>query len=131
MTAPEESRDPLAARHKDVRPRREDLPRGLVARVTLVTVMIGVTLCFATYLLLRARTAVIRPSGRFPERALGAPRPMSRVEEEQFRVRYPRATLRDQQRAVLESYGWVDRARGVVHIPIARAMEMVAAEAAR
>lgn len=30
----------------------------------------------------------------------------------------------------LEGYAWVDRARGVVQIPIERAMELVAAEAA-
>ena len=31
------------------------------------------------------------------------------------------------QRRVLESYGWVDRQRGIVHIPIEQAMREVAA----
>jgi hypothetical protein len=30
------------------------------------------------------------------------------------------------ERAILHSYGWVDRSRGIVHIPIERAMEMIA-----
>jgi len=34
------------------------------------------------------------------------------------------------QRARLASYGWVDRAHGVVHVPIERAMELVLAEQA-
>jgi hypothetical protein len=131
MTGEAHTGDLNADRRPDVEPRQEEPPRGLIARVVLVTVMVGVTLCFSTYLLLRARTLGLRPSGLFPERDLGAPRAISGVEEEQFRVRYPRPTLRDEQRAVLESYGWVDRARGIVRIPITRAMEIVAAEGTR
>ncbi len=40
----------------------------------------------------------------------------------------PREDLRDlraQEDAILNSYGWVDRAAGSVHIPIDRAMEIV------
>jgi len=33
---------------------------------------------------------------------------------------------RDEQRSVLESYGWVDRNAGVVHIPIEEAMRLLA-----
>jgi hypothetical protein len=33
--------------------------------------------------------------------------------------------VRDQQRNAVESYGWVDRAHGVVHIPIERAMDLI------
>lgn len=35
--------------------------------------------------------------------------------------------MRDGEDAVLNHYGWVDRERGVVHIPIARALDLVAA----
>jgi len=33
--------------------------------------------------------------------------------------------VRDQQRQAVDSYGWVDRAHGVVHIPIEQAMEII------
>lgn len=33
---------------------------------------------------------------------------------------------REKQRAVLNSYGWLDERAGIVHIPIDRAMELVA-----
>jgi hypothetical protein len=33
---------------------------------------------------------------------------------------------RDEQRGALESYGWVDRNAGVVHIPIEEAMRLLA-----
>ena len=36
------------------------------------------------------------------------------------------ARYRDEQRKDLESYGWVDRPAGVVHIPIEEAMRLVA-----
>jgi hypothetical protein len=39
--------------------------------------------------------------------------------------------LRAAEDAELHGYGWVDRQAGVVHIPIERAMELVAREAAR
>ncbi|HUJ38985.1 MAG TPA: hypothetical protein VLW54_00455 [Candidatus Acidoferrales bacterium] len=33
--------------------------------------------------------------------------------------------LREQDRQELNSYGWVDRTRGIIHIPIERAMELL------
>jgi hypothetical protein len=39
-------------------------------------------------------------------------------------------TLRARENARLHGYGWVDRAKGRVHIPIERAMELMAKEAA-
>jgi len=41
------------------------------------------------------------------------------------------AQLRAREDTILDGYGWEDRAAGVVHIPIARAMELVAREAAK
>jgi hypothetical protein len=41
------------------------------------------------------------------------------------------ATLRNREQERLSTYGWIDRQAGVVHIPIERAMELVAREAAR
>jgi hypothetical protein len=34
--------------------------------------------------------------------------------------------LRAAENAILEHYGWVDRDKGVVHIPIDRAMDLLA-----
>ena len=39
--------------------------------------------------------------------------------------------LRAQEAAALGTYGWVDKEKGVVRVPIDRAMELVAQEAAR
>lgn len=41
------------------------------------------------------------------------------------------AQLRAREDTILDGYGWEDRAAGVVHVPIARAMELVAKEGAK
>ena len=41
------------------------------------------------------------------------------------------AQLRAREDTLLDGYGWEDRTAGVVHIPIGRAMELVAREAAK
>jgi hypothetical protein len=46
----------------------------------------------------------------------------------------PRGELgrsRQQAQARLESYGWIDRSQGIVHIPIERAMDLYASHPAR
>jgi hypothetical protein len=88
--------------------------------------MITVALCFATHLILRARLVQLRPSYRFPERDLPAPHDVATVRQELFRVADPRPTLQEEQRAGLARFGWVDRERGIVRVPISTAMEIVA-----
>jgi hypothetical protein len=38
------------------------------------------------------------------------------------------ASVRREEAQVLDSYGWIDRGRGLIHIPIGRAMELLAEE---
>ena len=59
---------------------------------------------------------------RFPL-ARGVPQepPSPRLQTQPFKDIYQ---LKTEQRGVLTSYGWVDKATGVVHIPIDRAMEL-------
>ena len=47
--------------------------------------------------------------------------PAPRLQAQPFRDVYD---LKSAQRSTLNSYGWVDKANGVVHIPIERAMEI-------
>ena len=41
------------------------------------------------------------------------------------------AAYRREKEALLHGYGWVDRAQGIVHIPIEQAMALLASRAAR
>jgi hypothetical protein len=115
--------------HDDVRVERETLPRGLIARTALATVMVGASLCFATYLILRARILTVRPSYDFPEKSLPAPHEVATVKQELFAIPNPALDLKAQQRAELASFGWIDRARQIVHIPIEAAIELQARSA--
>jgi hypothetical protein len=54
------------------------------------------------------------PVARFPEPRLQANAAADQVQ------------IRAQEDELLDSYGWVDRRSGVVHLPIDRAMEMIA-----
>jgi hypothetical protein len=117
-------------RRPDVSRQSDELPTGLILRTLLVTTMIAVSLCFATHLILRARMQQLRPSYRFPERQLPAPHDVANVRQELFRLARPRPTLQEEQRAGLAAFGWVDRERGVVRIPIETAMEIVARQSA-
>jgi hypothetical protein len=48
------------------------------------------------------------------------------IEQDQFDVAVRGEDDRARRRERLESYGWVDREKGIVHLPIERAMELVA-----
>ena len=93
---------------------------------SLVVFALGV---LATWLLLEARTRKLLPPGTppAPPVATGAIK-IGIVHQNLFEhagadAELLLAPLRDR----LGTYGWIDRAHGIIHIPIERAMELVAA----
>lgn len=60
-------------------------------------------------------------SGKGEQTRAFGPEPRLQVDEARDLNR-----LREQENALLNSYGWVDQKAGIVRIPIARAMEIVA-----
>lgn len=107
----------------------DQLPQTAILRWMLAAVMITVALCFATYLYTRLRMLQLRPSGVFPEQHLAPPHEVAHVRQEVFSLPHPKPTILDRDRALLNSAGWVDRARGVVRVPIDVAIEVTAARA--
>jgi hypothetical protein len=99
----------------------------MIAITTLVVFAIGI---FTAWTILQARQIRLL-GGRHP----APPAPIDRdevgiVDQKPFDTRF---TVDEQegQRRRLESYGWVDRERGIVHQPIERAMEQIVGEAGR
>jgi hypothetical protein len=121
--------DPRAQHHPDVRSEVDVLPRGLIARVMFVALMVAIALGFATYLIMHVRLRALRPSMKFPEQSLPAPREVANVRAEVFRMPHPIPTVRAQQAAALETFGWIDRDRRLARIPIEAAMDIVAGAA--
>jgi hypothetical protein len=97
------------------------LPARKILVITLVVVSATIALCVVAWLLLLAREGALRPSGRFPEEALGPPQGSAGL----FARPDARPGLPAEQRERLDGYGWVDREHGVVRIPIERAIDLV------
>jgi len=112
-------------RHEEVGYAAESLPRGLVLRLLAATVIISVALCVIAYLLLRLRESALRPSRSFPEKNLPAPHEVAKVLAAPYEVPLPVPSLKERQRTLVNSYGWVDPSKRVVRIPVRRAMELM------
>lgn len=88
-----------------------------------VSMVIGAAIVYGTYAWLE-RMAVTRDEAvrQFPV-AVGRSQepPSPRLQTQPFKDVY---VLKSEQRAVLHGYGWIDKAAGVVHIPIDRAMQL-------
>jgi len=116
-------------RHPEVHTFDDQLPRGAILRGILATVMIIVALCFATYVYTHLCMRHFRPSGVFPERDLPPPHEVAEVRQEMFQIPHPRPTALDRDRATLQRFGWVDRDRRLIHVPVDVAIELVARRA--
>ena len=102
---------------------RDASTRGLV--------MFGIGL-FATLAVVAALTAWLfgyfaksqslgPPASPFANVRVLPPQPRLQVNPRQDLLR-----LRENEKAELDSYGWVDQKNGIVHIPIDRAMDLIA-----
>jgi hypothetical protein len=80
-------------------------------------------LVYGTFAFLASRAAVNDEAARrYPlAQGLSQDPPPPRLQTQPFKDIYQ---LKTEQRGVLNSYGWVNKASGVVHIPIDRAMEL-------
>jgi hypothetical protein len=116
----------------DVRQEDDTVATHRLLRVSGASVVIGAVGVFFAAVLLVGSTGSLRPSFAGPPgRARIVPRAISRIEQTPIWVAQPGIDLRDSQRRELESWGWVDRGAGIAHIPIQRAMDIVAKEAPR
>jgi hypothetical protein len=74
------------------------------------------------------REAERRPGLDFPEERLGPRRSVQEVQQDVFVDRGFGQLLDAQKRRELSTYGWVDRDRRLVHIPVDQAMDLVVEE---
>ena len=107
----------------------EDLLAGrAITVIAALVVLLTLVMCLWAARLLAGHERAQRPSLIFPEAALPRPSEASAIEQESF-GRVPQARVdRLAQRERLSSYGWVQRERGTVHIPIDRAIDLYLAE---
>lgn len=89
-----------------------------------VSMAIGAGIVYGTYVWLGHRAdAQDAAARRFPlAQGVSQDPPSPRLQTQPFKDVFQ---LKTEQRALLNSYGWIDKTNGVVHIPIDRAMNLV------
>ncbi len=92
---------------------------GVGLALTLVVVWAGMWWLMGYFSHVQKLGPSATPFGQLEEKQL-PPLPRLQVNPEQ-----DLKALREQQTAALDTYGWVDRDRGIVHIPIDRAMDLI------
>jgi hypothetical protein len=113
--------------HNPTLAQEEDrLPWATILLVFLVTALVGVLLVVWAFYAMKAREHVLRPSAAFPERDLGPRRNVGGELQELYGGTGPGQLLEQHQRQDLSHFRWVDKAHGIVAIPIDEAMELVA-----
>jgi hypothetical protein len=105
----------------------ERVPRGNTLGLLLGTLLFGTLLCFAAAWLLSARMGTLHTAVG----SAAAVRPQLEVDGVQMKLSaQPGAAqqLQARQREALQGYGWVDRPRGIVRIPIEVAIDLESQE---
>jgi hypothetical protein len=111
-------------------PEEERLPFGKVAAVGLAAVVLFSGAVVWTRHLLVEETRAALPQGEAPAPRVGQDE-IGIVDQKMFELESRAEVLRRQKLQRRDSYGWVDRDAGVIHIPIQRAMDDTVQELSR
>jgi hypothetical protein len=111
-------------RNPELSQEEDHVPMWPVIIALSITLVVSAVLVVWAVAETAAREAQLRPSGAFPEAFLGPRHMVARVREDVFGEQRG-AGFDAQQRAELEGWGWVDRERGLVHIPVDRAIDLL------
>jgi hypothetical protein len=111
--------------HPPLREEPESVSAPLVSGALVFTLLMGTALIIGAYALLRGREGELRPSRQFAERSLRVEGRVGGVLQEPFELAGVRPPEREQQEQELHRFGWVDRTRRIVRIPIEEAMRLV------
>jgi len=108
---------------------QENIPTGTIAWVGLGSLALFAAGIYASYLLLINRRIEAQAEGKseIPAAIERREPELGIVDQHPFTLEHRAA---DQKKAVeerLESYGWVDKGRGVIHVPVSEAMKQVLA----
>jgi hypothetical protein len=121
----------MTERHDDIRQAEDVVPRGLIVRIGVGTIALGVALCFTAFLLVSQREAALRPGRVFPEATLGPPGTVGGVLAEPYDLPLAVPSLTERKSEALDGYGWIDRRRGIVRIPVSQGIDLLLAREAK
>jgi hypothetical protein len=108
----------------------DDISYGKVIAVGVASLVIFALCTVWAAVILKRETARVESSTGAPKPAtfIGTPE-IGIVDQAPFITDHRLQEWRTAHQARLEGYGWVDRAKGIAHIPIETAMDQVAAGA--
>jgi hypothetical protein len=116
------------AGHPDLQQEDDVVPRRAILGVLASVLAIFALLIAWAWHALRKEEATIRPSRAFPERTYVPRRDVQKLQERLYDGEGAGQALKKRQREALRSFGWVDRDKGIVSIPIDDAISIVSQE---
>jgi hypothetical protein len=104
---------------------RDIIPSGRIVWVGVVAMIVFVAGSLAAAWQMQATRGAANPDGPIALPAAAGQAKIGIVEQRLFEHANQGVAWREQARRRLDSYGWVDQAKGVAHIPIDQAMDLV------
>ncbi|HET9595961.1 MAG TPA: hypothetical protein VFP65_10290 [Anaeromyxobacteraceae bacterium] len=101
------------------------IPSGRIVWVGVVAMIVFVAGSLAAAWQMQVTRRVSNPEGPVAFPASAGQAKIGIVEQRLFEHANQGVAWREQARRHLDSYGWVDQSKGVVHIPIDKAMDLV------
>jgi hypothetical protein len=119
----------MSQSNQESRPRAEEdvVATGKIVAVGVASILVFLLGSAAATWVLMGRRAELLPQGPPPIPAEAGKSKIGLIEQQLFEVASAPGELRRQQLERLQSYGWVDRSAGLVHVPIEEAMKRTAA----
>jgi hypothetical protein len=113
----------------EVRQEKDDVPGRTLVRVGLLALGISILAVVASTVLLGPRDKLGGgPAERVAQQGSVAPPTLGLIEQTLIEHEARGLEERRVEEARLHAYGWVDRGRGIAHIPIERAMAITVEE---
>jgi hypothetical protein len=120
-------------RRPDVRQEEDHLSWKRVLLVALAITLAMAAVGVWSWLLLREKEAELRPSGQYPELDIGPRSEVVGIQQRIFPERGrgepgPGQAINQRKREELARFGWTDKEKGLVDVPIDDAMQLVVEE---
>lgn len=97
-------------------------PEALANGIIVSVVVAGVLTILVSLLIVRSMIGPARPIPSFLKGQV--PDEIARIDQTLIEVDHAFSNQRVEQKERLQSYGWIDPSRGVIHIPIERAFDL-------
>jgi hypothetical protein len=101
----------------------ERIPTAKIVTIGLASLIVFAAATFWSWKLMDRELRVIQPGGPAPvPKEIGKPE-IGIVDQVPFEITRSAVRTRREQEQWLNSYGWIDRDKGTIHVPVERAMD--------